>query len=128
MNCTILLAVVVCLCAPALAHATMFTPTASSQFAAGIGLWGVIWSAIFKIEALAKFVRLERYVNKEGILAWIRQNQVVALLLTEVFNFGVHGLESASGVTFALGGTFTNIWMIFIIVPLRQWKKERLSL
>ena len=99
---------------------SMFTPTASSQFAAGIGLWGVIWSAIYKLEHLAAFVRLGRFVNRERILAWINENKVVTLLLTEVLNFGVHGVESASGVTFALGGTFTNLWMIFVIVPIRQ--------
>jgi hypothetical protein len=35
-------------------------------------------------------------------------------------NFGVHGIEPASGVTFALGGTFLNIIMIFIVLPLKQ--------
>jgi hypothetical protein len=54
------------------------------------------------------------------MLAWINENKVVTLLMTEVLNFGVHGVESASGVTFALGGTFTNLWMIFVVVPIRQ--------
>jgi hypothetical protein len=41
-------------------------------------------------------------------------------LFTELFNFGIHGVESPSGVTFALGSTLVNIGMIFVVVPLRQ--------
>ena len=103
------------------------TPTASSQFFAGIGLWGVIWSGLFKIEYVAKLLRLSRYVNRDRMFEWINQNKVITLLMTEILNFGLHGVESPSGVTFALGGTFTNIWMIFVILPLRQLWRGRSS-
>ena len=38
----------------------------------------------------------------------------ILLLFTEVFNFGIHGVESPSGVTFALGSTVVNTVMIFL--------------
>jgi hypothetical protein len=99
---------------------SVFTPTASSEFFAGVGLWGVVWSAIYKLESVAKLCHCGRWVNREKILAWINCNKVVTLISTEILNFGVHGVDSPSGVTFALGGTFTNFVMIFIVIPVRQ--------
>jgi len=99
---------------------SMFTPTASSSFFAGVGLWGVIWSAVYKIESVAKIVGLGRWVNKEKILAWISGHKVVALLATEAINFGVHGIENPNSTTMALGGTITNLAMIFVVLPTRN--------
>jgi hypothetical protein len=127
MNRAMLLAVVVCLCAPAFAHASMFTPTASSSFFAGIGLWSVVWSAVYKIEAVAKMFGLGRFVNKELILEWINGNRVVTLLTTEVFNFGVHGIENPNSTVFALGGTAMNFIMIFVVIPVRFFIRRRRS-
>ena len=99
---------------------TFFTPTASSEVFAGAGLSGIGWSMVFKIDAIAKLLHCDRWVNREGILAWVNANKVVTLLSTELFNFGIHGVESPSGVTFALGSTVVNIAMIFVVIPLRQ--------
>ena len=99
---------------------SMFTPTASSSFFAGVGLWGVIWSAVYKIEALAKMCGLGRWVSKERTLEWINSHKVVTLLGTEAFNFGVHGIENPNSTVFALGGTVMNIFMIFVFVPIRN--------
>jgi hypothetical protein len=98
----------------------MFTPTASSSFFAGVGLWGVIWSAVYKIEAVAGLVGLGRWVSKEKILAWIGGHKVVTLLATEALNFGVHGIENPNSTTMALGGTITNMVMIFVVLPVRN--------
>jgi hypothetical protein len=98
----------------------MFTPTASSSFFAGVGLWGVIWSAVYKIESVAKMFGLGRFVNKDAILSWISGHKVVTLLATEAINFGVHGIENPNSTTMALGGTITNFVMIFIVLPIRN--------
>jgi hypothetical protein len=99
---------------------TFFTPTASSEVFAGAGLSGIGWSMIFKIDAIAKLLHCDHWVNRESILAWVNANKVVTLLSTELFNFGIHGVESPSGVTFALGSTVVNIAMIFVVIPIRQ--------
>jgi hypothetical protein len=107
----------------------MITPTAFSQFLAGIGLWGIGWSVIFHIEELAKLLRLGRFVNKDRILAWINRHKVMALLMTEFVNLGTHDIESPSSITFALGGTCMNIIMIFIVIPvIRPLQKIKNSL
>ena len=98
---------------------SMFTPTASSSFFAGIGLWGVVWSAVYKIEAVAKILGLGRFVNKERILDWMDSNKVVTLLTTEIINFGTHSPESPNSTAMALGGTLLNAIMIFVVLPIR---------
>src|ERR1017187_5691211 len=97
-----------------------FRPTASSEVSAGAGLSLIGWSFVFKGDTIAKLFHCSQWVSKEGMLAWINANKVVTLLFTEVFNFGIHGLESPSGVTFALGSTAVNTAMIFVVVPIRQ--------
>jgi hypothetical protein len=94
----------------------MFTPTATSSAAAGVGLWAVGWSALLKLD---KIPVVKRWVNKERILDRMNENKVLTLLGTEVINFGVHGISNATSVTFALGGTVFNLFMIFIVLPLR---------
>ena len=98
---------------------SMFTPTASSSFFAGIGLWGVVWSAVYKIESVAKLFGLGRFVNKERILAWMNSNKVVTLLTTEIINFGTHSPENPNSTAMALGGTLLNAIMIFAVLPIR---------
>ena len=77
---------------------SMFTPTASSSFFAGVGLWGVIWSAVYKIESVAKIVGLGRWVNKEKILEWISGHKVVTLLATEAVNQNGETVTSGEAV------------------------------
>src|ERR1017187_4526509 len=119
MNRAMLLAVVVCLCAPAFAHASMFTPTASSSFFAGIGLWGVVWSGVYKIEKVAKMFGLGRFVNKELILEWINGRRVVPLFTPEGLNFSVHGTDNPNSTVCALRGTCMNFIMLFGVIPAR---------
>jgi hypothetical protein len=97
----------------------MFTPTAISSGFAGVGMWGVGWSALWKIEAVAKMFGLGRFVNRDLILEWINTNRCVTLIATEVVNFGVHGVENPNSTTMALGGTLINFVMIFIVIPAR---------
>ena len=104
---------------------SMFTPTASSQFLAGMGLWSVVWSALYKIEKIAKLIHCDKWVNRDKILDWMGENKAITLIGTECVNFGVHGVENPSSVTFALGGTFLNFWMIFGWLNIRGWRKRQ---
>jgi hypothetical protein len=70
---------------------------------------------------------LGRFVNKELILEWINGNRVVTLLTTEVFNFGVHGIENPNSTVLALGGTAMNFIMIFVVIPVRFLIRGRRS-
>jgi hypothetical protein len=48
----------------------------------------------------------------------IQYHKVVTITLTEAVNYSVHGISSPLGVTFALGGTLVNIFMVLFIVPI----------
>lgn len=98
------------------------TPSSNSSFIAGVGLWSVGWSALFKLDRIPV---LKRLIDKERTLSWINKNKVLTLLLTEAINFGSHGVVQASAVTLALGGTACNIAMLFVFLPLRQWRKGK---
>lgn len=100
----------------------MLTPTAQSSAIAGFALWLVGWMTFFKIDHLPF---IGRFVNKERCIDWIMANKVLTLLITEIFNFGVHGISNATSVTFALGGTAFNSLMIFMFLPVSQWRRRR---
>lgn len=100
------------------------TPTAQSSAIAGFALWLVGWMTFFKMEHLP-FVG--RFTNQEKVTDWITSNKVLTLLMTEIFNFGTHGISNPASVTFALGGTAFNTLMIFVFLPFRQFTKRRRS-
>jgi hypothetical protein len=100
------------------------TPTAQSSAIAGFALWLVGWATFFKME---KVPLLGRFVNQEKATEWISDNKILTLLITEIFNFGVHGISNPASVTFALGGTAFNTLMIFLFLPLKQFFKRRRS-
>jgi hypothetical protein len=100
------------------------TPTAQSSAIAGFALWLVGWATFFKMHAIPV---IGKFVNQENATAWIAKNKVLTMLITEIFNFGVHGISNPASVTFALGGTAFNTLMIFIILPVTQWSKKRRS-
>jgi hypothetical protein len=103
----------------------VLTPTASSQIVAGVGLWSVIWSAVYKIQSLAKICHVERFVNRDRLLEWINTHRTVALIITELINFLWHGTDSGNAVLFAIGGTLTNIMMIMVVGPIRFMLRSR---
>ena len=102
-----------------------FTPSAKSSFVAGIGLWAVGWSALFKLDKIPLVKRLVTLDRKERMFDWMTDNKVVTLLATEACNFGVHGVSNPNSVTFALGGTFWNILMIFAWLPFRKYRRRK---
>lgn len=101
------------------------TPTAQSSAIAGFALWIVGWSTFFKMNKLPV---IGKFVNQERTSEWISKNKVLTMLITEIFNFGVHGISNPASVTFALGGTAFNALMIFVLLPFRQFRKRRREL
>lgn len=49
----------------------------------------------------------------------MNENKALTLLGTEFVNFGVHGVTGADSVTFALGSTVFNAFMIFVGLPFK---------
>jgi hypothetical protein len=98
------------------------TPTAQSSMLAGFILWLVGWSTFFKAD---KIPMIGRFVNVESATAWIMENKVLTLLITEIFNFGSHGISNPASTLFAIGGTIFNTLMIFVGLPTRQLMKRR---
>ena len=98
------------------------TPTAQSSAIAGFALWLVGWMTLFKLDHLPY---IGKFVDKNRIIGWINKNKVLTILITEIFNFGVHGISNPASVTFALGGTVFNFLMIFVLLPFGQWRKRK---
>jgi hypothetical protein len=95
-----------------------FTPSATSSFSAGAVFWGMVWAALGKLNELVHFVGFKKSHPREILLRWINAHKVVTITLTEAVNYSVHGISSPLGVTFALGGTLVNIFMVTFIVPI----------
>lgn len=103
------------------------TPSAKGSFFAGIGLWCLIWAALFKGDEIAELVGLERWANSERCLRWISKHKSTSLIGTELVNYTHTGLDPL-GVTFALGGTLVNTLVIYFLLPMRDRAKRRSTL
>jgi hypothetical protein len=103
------------------------TPSAKSSFVAGIGFWVLLWLAILKLDEIAACLRLRRWLNTERCLNWVNQHKALALLGSECCNYSVHGISNPLGVTFALGGTLTNLIVICFLVLARTRIRSLLS-
>ena len=97
----------------------VLTPTATSGFLSGAGLWSLLWTMAFKIELIAKYVGCGGMVSRDAIFNWVKQNKALTLIMTEVTNLvmHVHALSSPNLMSFVLGGTVANMAWIFGIVP-----------
>ena len=93
------------------------TPSSKSSFIAGIGLWVLVWALLFKSDEIAKAGGFERWVSSDRCLRWIRNHKSTSLIGTELCNYAHTGLDPL-GVTFALGGTLTNVLVIYVLLPL----------
>jgi hypothetical protein len=100
------------------------TRSTKGSFIAGVGLWCLIWAALFKADEIAQAGGFQRWVSSERCLRWIRNHKSTSLLGTELFNYGTHGISDPLGVTFALGGTLVNVLMIFLLLPMRERAKR----
>jgi hypothetical protein len=100
------------------------TPSASSSVVAGMGLWVLAWSFVAKLDSVAKLCHLDSFIDKDKFLDWVTDHKGISLIATELLNIGSHGMGTDSlGVTFSLGGTIVNAFVICIILPLRRMTK-----
>jgi hypothetical protein len=99
------------------------TPSSKSSFFAGIGLWVLVWALLFKGDEIAKAGGLQRWVSSERCFRWIRNHKSTALIGTELCNYAHTGLDPL-GVTFALGGTITNVLVIYVLLPMLERAKQ----
>jgi hypothetical protein len=104
-----------------------FTPSAKGSFIAGVGFWSLLWAALFKADDFAEPCGLQRWFSSERCLRWIRGHKAASLLFTELFNYGTHGIDPL-GVSFAVGGTLTNLFVICVLLPLREKAKRSRNL
>ena len=102
------------------------TPSARSSFWAGVGLWCLIWAALFKADEIAEAGGFHRWVSSARCLRWISKHKGTSLIGTELCNYAHTGLDPL-GVTFALGGTVVNVLMIYILIPILDRAKRRRS-
>jgi hypothetical protein len=96
---------------------TTFTPSAKGSFIAGIGFWSLLWAALYKADDFAEACRIQHWFSSERCFRWIRTHKATSLLGTELFNYGTHGIDPL-GVSFALGGTLTNLAVICVLLPM----------
>ena len=96
------------------------TPSTKGSFLAGVGLWLMFWALLFKADELTEAAHLKRWVNSAHCTRWISRHKSTSLLCTELVNYGTHGVSDPLGVAFALGGTFVNVLMIYLLLPCRE--------
>jgi hypothetical protein len=99
------------------------TPSSKSSFVAGIGLWCLIWAALFKADDIAEIGGFQRWVSSDRCFRWIRQHKSTSLISTEILNYSHTGLDPL-GVAFALGGTLTNVVVIYFLLPMLERTKR----
>lgn len=96
------------------------TPSASSAGVAGMMFWLLPWSLLHKID------------KRQRVVSWILKstsNKVTALTCTEMVNYAMHGITNPLSVMFAIGGTVTNIIMIFFVLPsCAFYRKKKLAI
>lgn len=95
-----------------------FTPSATSSFTAGALFWSMVWAGVGKLDQIVRFLGFKNRRPRRMVVRWINSHKVIALTITEAVNYGVHGITNPLGVTFALGGTIVNVFMILFIVPI----------
>jgi hypothetical protein len=100
------------------------TPTTKGAFLAGVLLWCLMWLSLFKADEIAELGGIQRWMNSERLLRWIREHKSTTLLSTELVNYGTHGIGDAESVTFAAGGTLVNALMIYVLLPLLNRAKR----
>lgn len=93
-----------------------FTPSSTSSFIAGLGFWALVWSIVLKIDRATGYFKWRTSFAK-AILAFVREEKLLSLSMTEVINYSIHGITNPLSVMFALGGTVFNVFMIFVAIP-----------
>jgi hypothetical protein len=107
---------------------SVLTPSASSAGLAGSTFWGLIWVTITKLNVVTQKYSWTRRLNGERFMDWVSESfdhKVITLMITEFINYAIHGITNPAGVVFAIGGTITNTFVIFVALPVRRWRRLR---
>jgi len=99
------------------------TPTMRGSFLAGVGLWVLIWALLFKGDEIAQVGGLQRWVSSDRCLRWIRNHKSTSLIGTELCNYAHTGLDPLA-VAFGAGGTFVNVLVIYVLLPMLDRAKR----
>ena len=107
------------------------TPTQRGSFLAGVCPWLLLWAAVFKSDEIAELGGVRRWINLLGLgphpaercIRWVTQHKSASLIGTEFCNYAHTGTDPL-GVTFALGGTLTNVIVIYILLPMLNRAKR----
>ena len=107
------------------------TPTQRGSFLAGVCLWLLLWAALLKSNEFSELDGVKRWINLLGLgphpaercIRWVSQHRSTALIGTEVCNYAHTGLDPM-GVSFAMGGTLTNMIVIYILLPMLNRAKR----
>lgn len=95
------------------------TPTATSGFLSGAGLWSLFWSMVCKVDSILSLCGMRDTRYRDDVFEWVKANKAVTIIGTEVANLMMHlkALSSPNLMAFVLGGTMANIAWIFGIIP-----------
>lgn len=100
------------------------TPTMLGSLIAGVACWLLFWYGISHVDSIPY---LNQLLSRKMILAWIRKNPELALLLTELINVGLHGVGTAAAVLFTFGGTLVNATVIYGVAPIQGFISKSLA-
>lgn len=97
----------------------VITPTATSGFLSGAGLWSLFWSVVCKVDTILGACGMSDSHYRDDIFDWVSQNKALTLIGTEVANLMMHikALSSPNLMMFVLGGTVANSAWIFGLIP-----------
>lgn len=105
--------------------ASTFTPTAASAAVAGFGFYALVWSIALKLDTIAELFGFRNKSYSRRVRGWINRNKGLTLCITEVVNFGIHGITNPAAVTFAIGGTLFNVIFVCFLNPLLVLRDRR---
>ena len=94
-------------------------------------MWLLLWVALLKSDEILELDFVRRWINLFGLdphpaercIRWVSQHKSSALIGTEVCNYAHTGLDPM-GVSFAMGGTLTNMIVIYILLPILNRAKR----
>jgi hypothetical protein len=101
------------------------TPTQKGSFLAGVCLWLLLWAALLKTDDILELDGVKRWIKllgrgphpAERCIRWINQHKSTSLIGTECCNVAHSGTD-AMGISFAVGGTITNLVVIYVLIPM----------
>ena len=94
-------------------------------------MWLLLWVALLKSDEILELDFVRRWINLFGLdphpaercIRWVTQHKSASLIGTEFCNYAHTGTDPL-GVTFALGGTLTNVVFIYFLLPMLNRAKR----